>query len=137
MTEYTSRTLPELEEFARRRGCRLLVARTNQLFLDIDLYREKGVQIDDQYRLWLRQYLPILASLWKDARIKEVYQSIGGGMHIIIELPHPTEQHRAILFQAALGSDPLREFNLLREWLSAEDALIVLCQPTVCVGVVV
>jgi len=87
---YTNHDLPTLRSLAAEQGCELIIAKPNELLIDDD----KGTAlIEEKFGV-------------EDI---ESWTSRRGGKHWKVRLTVDVEPEIAIVLQAALGSDPMRE----------------------------
>jgi hypothetical protein len=99
----------EVIEKVKAAGYEVVEATDRQLFLDIDSEEQYEVFMD-RFALFNRFFAGETMELPFTLR-----PSIGGlpGRHIVIELPEPMPILERIAWQAAMGSDPKKEFNNL------------------------
>ena len=120
---YQMRGEEELQKIAAGRWCDLVVAEDDELLLDLDsdhallqFYRMRE-EITDTAR---SQVAIVAWDLWR---------SQGGNRHVRVKLARPLEFTERIALQAILGSDPLREFLLLTEYMLCGESVNCLFRP--------
>jgi len=94
---YTNHDLPTLRSLAAEQGCELIIAKPNELLIDDD----KGTAMP----------AGILALIEEKFGVEDIesWTSRRGGKHWKVRLTVDVEPEIAIVLQAALGSDPMRE----------------------------
>jgi hypothetical protein len=96
----------------------LAICEAREQNLDIVEANERTLQLDfdtdEAYQAFITQHCGRLLNF---VEVDRIYSTVSrsGHKHVYIELPKPVELPYRIAMQAALGSDPVREFlNLMR-----------------------
>ena len=87
---------------AAEKGLRVIVAKPNELFIDID---------DEVSTIRFALGWPIVAEMFPGAKHATLPSPSGkpGHLHVTVTLPQNVEEMTAVALQAILGSDPKRE----------------------------
>ena len=122
---------------ARRLGCKVIVADSNQLQIDLDepwvfsvdylkstksKIHDKAQELFDEKVWWSfdREVNVIILEAWR---------SRNGNTHIVLTLDRDYTPFERIIFQAVLGSDPVRELLNWKRVVDGSDNPIALFKP--------
>jgi len=113
------RTTEQCAEWAEKLGCTLRVAAEDELFIDIDT--------EEQFQRYLLVRPLMFAHFgiqFKDWVITPSKEGLPH-RHVTVKLKTPLPLLARVALQAALGSDPLREFLSVRRALNGEDNVVI------------
>lgn len=110
-------SVEELAILAEGFGCSLVVAKSNELLLDIDWVSMRSLEgkLDQWKEEGYAQTLDLIAKRFRGAKIVDFWNSRTSGLHIHIQLGQDIVEEAAFALQACLGSDPKREIMGLWE----------------------